>query len=155
MKKIAILLSLALIAVLAYFLIKTNLRTIVIELLAIRPSAQTTEQQQTLAGLEVINSHPFYRMTYSGDYSQFLELKKKYYRAMGLPKPHCTSIAALNPSQEAVLGYNSDGEHRPLLLLFTHPSDGYASVSIVDIGETFSFTEQSTPFDSSTTCTVY
>ncbi len=109
---------------------------------------QTTEEQQTLASLEVINAHPFYSMTFYGNYVRLLELKKRYYWAMGIPKPHCTSFSAQSPEGHTLLAYNSDGEHRPLLLLFTSPPGGYASVSIVDIGETFGFNDKFTPFAS-------
>ncbi len=149
MKKLSIILSsLIALGALIYFLVSANLRTIVVSVVGIPEASQTSDQQKTLASLSLINDHPFYQMAYSGDYSQFLELKKKYYWAMGIPRPHCSTFAALNPAGGAVLGYNSDGEHRPLLLLFADPGDGYASVSIVNIGEAFGFTGNLTPFSS-------
>ncbi len=147
MKKFSIIFgSLIALGALIYFFISTNLRTIVVSVVSIPEASQTGDQQKTLASLSLINDHPFYQMTYVGDYSQFLELKKKYFWAMGIPRPHCSAFAALNPAGGAVLGYNSDAEHRPLLLLFTDPSDGYASVSLVDLGEAFGFNDKLTPF---------
>ena len=112
------------------------------------PGSLTPDQVKTLASLEQISTHPLYRMTYSGDYSSFLTLKDKYYWALGIPKPKCSTFAALDPSGDSLLGYNSDDERRPLLLLYTDPPDGYASVSIADIGEGFGFDVHHTPFDS-------
>jgi hypothetical protein len=45
----------------------------------------------------------------------------------------CTCFATLNGQNQAILGRNFDWLNQPTLLLFTHPSDGYASVSLVDI----------------------
>ena len=45
----------------------------------------------------------------------------------------CTVFAALNADGELLLGRNFDWFNRPALLLFTHPPNGYASVSLVDI----------------------
>ena len=45
----------------------------------------------------------------------------------------CTVFSALNGDGERLLGRNFDWFNRPALLLFTHPPNGYASVSLVDI----------------------
>lgn len=113
-KKAVFLISLIVFGILIYILGRANIVPIVTWIVSIDLASQTPAQQKTLASLEVINDHPFYRMTYYGDYSQFLELKKKYYWAMGIPKPHCSTFSALNPDGDAILGYNSDGEHRPI-----------------------------------------
>jgi len=50
---------------------------------------------------------------------------------------------------DTLLGYNNDGEAQPILLLLTNPSDGYASISISDIGGAIpGFTKSFTPFNS-------
>ncbi len=88
-------------------------------------------------------------MTFYGDYTRYLEMKKRFYWAMSLPKPHFSSFAALNPQGHTIFGYNNDGTYQPIILLFTYPADGYASISISMIGGAFPyFSKTSTPFDS-------
>ncbi len=88
-------------------------------------------------------------MTVYGDYPRYPEMKKRFYWAMGLPEPHCSSFAVLNPQGHALLGYNNDGDAPPIILLFTHPPDGYASISISTIGGDFpGFNRSFTPFNS-------
>ncbi len=109
----------------------------------------TTDQKQTLDSLQQVDEHPLYMMTYFGRYSQYLELKKKYYKELGIPQPKCSTAAALNPKGDCIMGHNSDSSTEPLLLLFTDPPDGYASVSVAHIGEALKFgTNSNTPFDS-------
>jgi Acyl-coenzyme A:6-aminopenicillanic acid acyl-transferase len=134
---------------LAYFLVPPSLPSIERWVMSVPPGSQTLDEQRTLGSLEVVNDHPFYQMTFYGDYPRYLEAKKRFYWAMGFPKPDCSSFAVLNPQGHALLGYNNDGESRPILLLFTDPSDGYASISISAIGDGFPwFTKSFTPFDS-------
>ena len=134
---------------LAYFLVPPNLPSIERWVMSVPPRSQTPDEQKSLATLEVINDHPFYKMTFYGDYPRYLEAKRRFYWAMGFPKPQCSSFAALNPNGHSILGYNNDGESRSILLLFTDPSDGYASISISAIGDGFPwFTKSFTPFDS-------
>jgi hypothetical protein len=45
----------------------------------------------------------------------------------------CSLFAALGDPDNRLFGRNFDWQYSPALLLFTTPSDGYASVSIVDI----------------------
>ncbi len=135
--------------VLAYLFIPPNLESIERRIMSISPGSQTADEKKTLASLEVINDHPFYQMTFYGDYPRYLEMKKRFYWAMGLPKPQCSSFAVLNPQGHAILAYNNDGEAPPIILLFTHPADGYASISISTIGNSFPwFTKSFTPFNS-------
>lgn len=104
---------------------------------AIDLSTLTPDQKRTLDSIEKIDNHPLYTMTYYGDYSQFLKLKDKYYKQLGLPDPRCSTFAALNQDGDAVLGYNSDSGKASYLLLFTNPPVGYKSVSVVHISEAF------------------
>src|SRR5512135_3697579 len=133
-----------------YFLVLPNLQGIQRWVMSVPPESQTADEQKTLASLEIINDHPFYQMTFYGDYPRYLEMKRRFYWAMGFPKPNdCSSFAVLNPQGHTLLGYNNDGESRPILLLFTAPSDGYASISISAIGDGFPwFTKSFTPFSS-------
>jgi len=116
---------------------------------AIDPATLTQDQKNTLASLQKIDDHPLYVMQYYGDYSQFLNLKKKYYKQLGLPKSECTTITALNTEGDIIMSYNSDRENEPLLLLYTSPPGGYASVAIIHLKENFGFgLEKNTPLDS-------
>jgi hypothetical protein len=45
----------------------------------------------------------------------------------------CSCFATLNGEGQAILGRNFDWFNQPALLLYTHPADGYASASMVDI----------------------
>ncbi len=132
-----------------YFFGLPNLQSIERWVMSVPSGSQTPDEQKSLASLQVINDHPFYQMTFTGPYPRYLEAKKRFYWAMGIPKPHCSSFTALNPQGHAIFGYNNDGEPRSILLLFTNPPDGYASVSISAIGDGFPwFTKAFTPFDS-------
>ena len=133
----------------AYYFVPRNLPAIERWVMSVPPESQTPDEQKTLASLQVINDHPFYQMTFYGDYPRYLEMKKRFYWAMGFPKPLCSSFAALNPQGHAIFGYNNDGASPPIILLFTDPSDGYASISISEIGGSVpGFNKSFTPFDS-------
>lgn len=145
-----ILVVLAGLGALVYRLVLASTPSIERWVMSIPPESQTSDERRTLATLEIVNDHPFYRMTFYGDYPRYLEAKRRFYWAMGFPKPECSSIVALNPQGHPILGYNNDGESRSILLLFTRPSDGYASISISAIGDGFPwFTKSFTPFNSS------
>jgi hypothetical protein len=49
------------------------------------------------------------------------------------PSWGCSLFAALGDNKNNIFGRNFDWEYSPALLLFTHPADGFASVSMVDI----------------------
>ncbi len=134
---------------LAYWLASPTLASIERLVLRVPLSSQTADEQKTLASLEVINDHPFYKMTFYGDYPRYLEMKERFYWAMGYPKPLCSSFSVLNSQGHALLGYNNDGNYIPIILISTDPSDGYASISISTLGDSFPwFTKSFTPFDS-------
>lgn len=83
----------------------------------------------TLRSLEKVDDYPFYVIRYTGDYS---------YPQVGSILPvntnfSCSLFAALGDTGDMVYGRNFDWEFSPSLLLFTDPSDGYASVSMVDL----------------------
>ncbi len=137
------------VAALGYFLITLNMKAIERWVMSVPPKAQTVDERKTLASLQVIDDHPFYQMTFYGEYNRYLDAKQRFYWVMGLPKPRCSSFAALNPEGHAILGYNNDGIYYPIILLYTHPSNGYSSISIAEIGGEFPFfSKTSTPFDS-------
>ncbi len=143
------LIVLALLATFAYRFVPSNLLAIERWVMSVPSAAQTSDEQRSLATLETINDHPFYRMTYYGDYPRYLQMKRRFYWALGLPKPLCSSFAALNPQGHTILGYNNDGDYHAILLLHTNPPDGYASISISDIGAaTPGFSKTFTPYSS-------
>jgi hypothetical protein len=83
----------------------------------------------TLSSLEKIDDYPFYVMHYSGDYA---------YPHTGAVSPgiedySCSLFATLSNAGDKVYGRNFDWEYSPSLLLFSEPSDGYASVSMVNL----------------------
>jgi hypothetical protein len=134
---------------LGYYYVTHKLPDLERWVMSVSPSAQTPDEQKTLASLTTLDDHPFYQMTFYGDYTRYLEMKRKFYWAMSLPKPHCSSFAALNSEGHAILGYNNDGTYYPIILIYTDPPNGYASLSISMIGGAFPFfSKTSTPFDS-------
>jgi hypothetical protein len=90
--------------------------------------------------LEKVDDYPLYVMTYAGDYGfdEYLQHGVTDARPPAISPADsaewaCTTFAALNPGGEALLGRNFDWHNRATLILYTDPSDGYASVSLVDI----------------------
>jgi len=92
--------------------------------------------------LRRLNPHPFYTMRYAGDYGfdDYLQTGNYPSWVATIPEPTapqpwgCTVFAALSPEGDRLLGRNFDwyADH-PAMLLFTNPSDAYASVSMVDL----------------------
>ena len=105
----------------------------------------------TLKSLKIIDDHPLYIMTYRGDYhfDEFLEigarndmelqefLRKRLVKGiklnLNIPSVSCTSFTAINEYGEQIYGRNFDYRYAPTLLLKTNPSNGYASISIVNL----------------------
>jgi hypothetical protein len=93
-------------------------------------------------GLWKIDDHPLYVMRYAGDYGFDEYLKTGEYPRWESRQSEeaveeawgCTVFAALGEGGERLLGRNFDwyADH-PVLLLFTDPPRGYASVSMVDL----------------------
>lgn len=106
---------------------------IIPKLIEINVSSLTPEQNKTLDSLKKVDNHPLYVMDYYGDYSQFLKLKEKYYWFLGIPKPKCSTFAITDQNGDSLFGRNNDNADCPVMLLFTHPKDGYDSVSVVSI----------------------
>jgi hypothetical protein len=104
---------------------------------------QVVNQYITLASLEKVSDFPLYVMEYQGDYgfTEFLNsahLQQSFALPSTMPILQgatwaCTGFAALQPGGDILFGRNFDWRRHPALLLFTHPSDGYASVSMVDV----------------------
>lgn len=87
------------------------------------------EAEAALNSLEQVDDYPLYVMHYNGDYEED--------EAAGLlPRMDfsCSLFAAMGDEESMVYGRNFDWEYSPALVLFTDPPDGYASVSMVDLG---------------------
>ncbi len=94
------------------------------------PTPDPTEAaNRTLSSLKKVNDFPLYTMTYYGSYAEVAQpAAPALDHAWG-----CTLFAALGDPENRLYGRNFDWEYSPALLLFTHPEDGYASVSMVDL----------------------
>jgi choloylglycine hydrolase len=90
----------------------------------------------TLASLEQVDAYPLYTMHYHGSYDQAAELYGNRVGWTGKDQGDlwgCSLFAALGDASNRLYGRNFDWQYSPALLLFTDPSDGYASVSMVDL----------------------
>ncbi len=117
-------------------LVLTLVAVAVGSLLFLDRAASPTSDIETIARLD---DHPLYVMHLDGDYG-FKEFLKKGTRSrptsfapIQASPWACTVFGALNVEGDKLLGRNFDWDKHPALLLFTDSSDGYASVSMVDI----------------------
>lgn len=89
--------------------------------------------EKTLASLKKIEGSDLYTMDYYGDY----EFKK--YLEKGAPTElkqvtfGCSIFKAQTPTKQILMNRNYDWYSQSGVLVFTHPSDGYAAISMVDI----------------------
>lgn len=93
----------------------------------------------SLVSLRKVDEFPLYSMTYRSDYG-FLEetgIDQPPLREIGTRQSEsdfaCAVFFARTPQGETLLGRNFDWKHKPTMLLYTDPPDGFASVSMVDI----------------------
>jgi 7,8-dihydropterin-6-yl-methyl-4-(beta-D-ribofuranosyl)aminobenzene 5'-phosphate synthase len=95
------------------------------------PSVVTPDQVATLSSLQQVAEYPLYVMHYYHDYEPRI-----YAQVPVSPRASawaCSLFAALGDEENRLYGRNFDWQFSPALLLFTEPSDGYASVSMVDL----------------------
>ncbi len=96
------------------------------------PTAESTLTEQqiaTLGSLQKVDDYPLYTMHYYGS----SEAGSSFSTASrSLPAWDCSLFAAMG-GEEKLFGRNFDWEISPALLLFNHPTDGYDSVSMVDM----------------------
>ncbi len=98
------------------------------------PAGLSEAAFNTLSSLEQIAPFPLFTMQFYGDYETIASSTTARSLAVGSPSSWaCSLFAALHDPENGLLGRNFDWEFSPALLLFTDPSDGYASVSMVDI----------------------
>ncbi len=106
---------------------------------------------RSLASLKKLNKHPFYSMSYYGDYGFDESLKigaendqdierfvmKRLLRGLGLnldiSSAGCTVFTAVNDLNERIFARNFDFDYTPSLLVYTEPSNGYRSISTVNL----------------------
>lgn len=95
-------------------------------------------EAKTRSSLTMIDTYPLYVMRYYGDYGFGDFLKRGISRSGAWhldessgPSWACTCFGALAKGGDVLLGRNFDWSHEATMLLFTDPSDGYASVSMV------------------------
>ena len=95
-------------------------------------------QVETLSSLRQVDDYPLYTMHHYAP-EAFVALPPKTDRPLvsissaGGQQWACSLFAALGDPVSRVFGRNFDWEFSPALLLFNHPLDGFASVSMVDI----------------------
>jgi hypothetical protein len=97
------------------------------------PGGQAAEEPwSSVTGFRKVDPYPLYVATYVADYrlSEYLEAGS-YSSSMIRGNPGCTCFYAAG---SGIYGRNFDFPPNPVLLLFTYPEDGYASVSLVDLG---------------------
>lgn len=98
-------------------------------------STLSVQQIATLSSLEKVDSHPLYTMHFYGSAELSLSEPATGRDLVGTDTSFtwgCALFAAL-AGTEKTYGRNFDWEASPALLLFTHPTRGYASVSMVDL----------------------
>jgi hypothetical protein len=107
----------------------------------------TEDQKKTLASIKKINDYPIYTMTYFGDYGfdEFLKVGHPW-------DPHtqnliegCSCFGALNKKGPILYGRNLDlTEPYSVLVLYTKPPNGYASVTLCVAMDVESYLEDAT-----------
>ena len=120
---------------------------------------------KTLTSIQKVDDYPLYTMTYDGDYGidEFLaqggasndaelidfvvgRIMKGLPITIELPDLACSTFNATTPEGDAIFGRNFDLEYSPGMLVRTNPTDGYASVSMVNLGF-LGYGEQKLPED--------
>ncbi len=106
------------------------------------PSSFLTDQEfESLSTIERVDEYPLYVMTLTGPFrsrgesgnaAESPEIRPEFTH-FDRDRWACSLFTALGDPGSMVIGRNFDWRFSPALLLFTHPPDGYASVSMVDI----------------------
>ena len=102
----------------------------------------TDLEVEALSTIKRVDEYPLYVMTLTGpfrsrdefgDAAEPKEINPRYAQ-IDRGRWACSLFTALGDPQSVIFGRNFDWRFSPALLLFTHPPDGYAFVSRVDIG---------------------
>ncbi|MEL7498595.1 MAG: C45 family peptidase [Planctomycetota bacterium] len=115
----------------------------------------TDEVAESVASFRKLNDHPFFEMTYVGDYNaeQTVDSGDDDSDQAGFLFNDrtsgwaCSIFVSYNKNGSAIYGRNFDWQHNAAMLLRTNPSDGYASISMVDISY-LGFEKDDAKFDS-------
>lgn len=110
-------------------------------------------EYNSLSSIKKIDNYPLYTMDYTADYGldDFLKQGAKNDRELvefvvkhvmkglplniKIPKLGCSTFLAKNKSDTGYLfGRNFDMNYSPSMLVKTHPKNGYASISMVNLG---------------------
>lgn len=105
---------------------------------------QTQFANESLRSLRKIDDFPLYTMVYENEYVSFpgfnnapLTKQAPHSENQGISLLNypwgCSLFAALGDPQYLIYGRNFDWQFSPALLLFVKPTDGFSSVSMVDI----------------------
>jgi hypothetical protein len=108
------------------------------------PDGLSDDDTATLRSLKRVDNYPLYTMTYIGPYhwQDYTAGNTLRHETISLsitghtsspPSWGCSLFAAFGDKENKIYGRNFDWDYSPALLLFTHPADGFASVSMVDI----------------------
>lgn len=107
---------------------------------------------KTINSMEKVNDYPLYTMNYSGDYGidEFLKtgasndqelvdfIVKRLLKGLpiqiDIPNLGCSTFTAQNTEGGRFFGRNFDLSYSPAALVKTTPKDGYASMSMVNLG---------------------
>jgi len=100
------------------------------------------DQVRSLVSVRTLdNDYPFFAMHYYGDYdlgtlppqspSEVPEVRRS--EPSAVPAWACTCFSALNEEGHPLFGRNFDWHNHAALILFTHPRESYASVTMVDV----------------------
>lgn len=99
----------------------------------------TPEEAMTLASLTKVDDYPLYTLHFYAPYDLAASAQDFEVDPVDLaedvcePTWACSLFASLGDESKMLFGRNFDWDFSPAVLLFTHPSSGYASVSMVDI----------------------
>jgi len=107
----------------------------------------TEDQKKTLDSIKKINDYPIYTMTYYGDYGfdEFIKVGHPWDPRASNIREGCSCYGALNKKGQILYGRNLDlTEPYSVLVLYTDPPDGYASVSLCVAIDIDSYLENST-----------
>ena len=114
-------------------------------------SCAVKEEHGEPANLQKIDEYPLFVYSYPGDYGFAEYLESEKYQTDSLDQVTeepfaCSGFAAFGNDEQYFFGRNFDWYDHPVLILFTQPSVGFKSVSIVDLSY-LGYDEQFTPFD--------
>ena len=92
----------------------------------------TEDQQRTLESVKQVHDYPIYVMTYYGDYGldELLSTGVSTSAQRSPLSPACSAIAGLHKDGNKIYGRNWDFRFYPILMVYTDPPNGYASVII-------------------------